>query len=85
MFTCGDCVDDDCEGRQNPNGNACDEFTQEVWDTFPKNPGLELKRMHWDEERIVDLEEQIAQLTELVSTIETVFAAMNRAYMGVER
>lgn len=85
MFTCGDCVDDDCEGRQNPNGNACDEFTQEIWDSVPEVPGLELKRMHWDEERITDLEEQVTQLNELVCSIERVFCAMNRAYMGEER
>jgi hypothetical protein len=84
MFTCGDCVDDDCEGRQNPNGNACDEFTQEVWDAVPDVPGLELKAMKWDEDRIAELEDQVAELNDKMIGLENIFAAIHKVYMGSE-
>lgn len=32
MFTCGECADYDCEGKNNPFGQSCDEFTLEEYE-----------------------------------------------------
>lgn len=85
MFTCGECVDVECEGHENPEQPACDEFTTEMWEEVPGVETLEILQLEDVQVRLADIEEQITQLSELVSTMEGVFAAMNRAYMGEER